>query len=118
MKRAHDTANGYHSPGVRVFCPTRWTVNAYSLASIIGNNTVLLSTWEEALDAVRDTGSKARINGVAAQMEKFHFLLGVIIGELILRYSDNLGQTLQKKTISAAEGQQVGRMVIDTLQSL
>ena len=114
----HDIAAGYHSPGVRVLCPTRWTVNAASLASIIDNYAVLQSTWEQAVDAVRDTESKARINGVAAQMEKFDFLFGAAIGELILRHSDNLNQTLQKKTTSAAEGQQVARMVTDTLQSI
>ena len=51
-------------------------------------------------------------------MEKFDFFFRAVIGELILRHSDNLRQTLQKKTTSAAEGQQVARMVIDTLQSL
>ena len=70
------------------------------------------------VDAVRDTESKARINGVAAQMEKFDFLFGAVIGELILRHSDNLSQTLKKKTTSAAEGLQVARMVTATLQSL
>ena len=118
LKSAHDLAAGYHSPGVRVLCPTRWTVNAASLASIIDNYSVLQSTWEEAVDAVRDTESKARINGVAAQMEKFDFLFGASVGEMILRHSDNLSQTLQKKTTSAAEGQQVARMVIETLQTL
>ena len=74
LKSAHDIAIGYHSPGVHVPCPTRWTVNADSLASIIGNYAVLQSTWEEAVDAVRGTERKARINGVAAQMEKFALL--------------------------------------------
>jgi len=35
------------SPGIRVLCPTRWTVRADSLASITKNYTVLQSTWEE-----------------------------------------------------------------------
>ncbi len=30
------------SPGVRVLCPTRWTVRADSLASVIENYDVLL----------------------------------------------------------------------------
>ena len=37
---------------------------------------------------------------------------------MLLCHSDNLSKTLQKKTVSAAEGQHVGRMVIDTLKSL
>ena len=42
----------------------------------------------------------------------------MILGELLLRHTDNLSKTLQKKSTSAAEGQHVGRMVIDTIQSL
>ena len=51
-------------------------------------------------------------------MKTFDFLFGAIQGEMLFRHSDNLSKTLQKKSISAAEGQQVGRMVIDTLCSL
>ena len=61
---------------------------------------------------------KARLYGVSAQMRKFEFLFGVIIGEMLLRHTDNLNQALQKKTLSAAEGQQIAKMVITTLQSL
>jgi len=105
LKNEHDISTGYNSPGIRVLCPTRWTVNADALASIIDNYTVLQNTWDEAVDIVTDTDSKARINGVAAQMVKFQFLFGVVIGEMILKHSDNLSRTLQKKTISASEGQ-------------
>ena len=48
-------------------------------------------------------------------MTKFDFLYGVFLGEMLLRHADNLSKIL---SISAAEGQQVGRMVIHTLQSL
>ena len=37
-----------------------------------------------------------------------------MLGEMLLRHCDNLAQTLQAKTISAAEGQKIGQMVIDT----
>ena len=76
------------------------------------------TAWEEAVDIVKDTESKARINGVAAQMKKFEFLFGTILGEMLLQHCDNLSQTLQSKTISAAEGQHLGKMVIDTLQGM
>jgi len=118
LKDKHDISVGYHTPGVRVLCPTRWTVCANALASVISNYDVLLNTWDEALEVVSDTASKARINGVASQMKKFDFVFGAILGEMILRHSDNLSQCLQKKTISAAEGQHVAKMVIDTLQSI
>ena len=66
----------------------------------------------------KDTKTKARLYGVSAQMRKFEFLFGVILVEILLCHSDNLNQTLHKKTLSAVEGQQVARMVISTLQSL
>ena len=67
---------------------------------------------------VSDTECKARINGVASQMKKIEFAFGAILGEVVLSYSDNLSQCLQKKTISAAEGQHVAKMVTDTLRSI
>ena len=118
IKSSSNATSDSHSPGLRVLCPTRWTVRADSLASIITNYAALQRTWEEAADIARDTETKTRIGGVAAQMTKFDFLIGVTLGEMLLRHSDNLSKTLQKKSISAAEGQYVGRMVIDTLQSL
>jgi len=51
-------------------------------------------------------------------MSKFDFLFGVALGQLVLGHSDNLSKTLQKKTCSAAEGQEVAQMVIKTLQSI
>lgn len=35
-------------PGIRALCPTRWTVQADSLKSVLDNNTVLQHLWEEA----------------------------------------------------------------------
>ena len=104
--------------GIRVLCPTRWTVRADSLFSIIENYTVLHNTWDEALEISRDTETIARILGVQSQMVKFDFLFGIVLGEMILRHTDNLSRALQDKVISAAEGQQTANMVIQTLQKL
>ena len=61
------------TPGVRVLCPTRWTIRAESLQSIIDNYTVLLETWQESLGATRDTEMWARIIGVSSQMNTLSF---------------------------------------------
>ena len=79
---------------------------------------MLLATWEESIDIVKDTETKSCIAGVSAQMQKFEFLYGVMLGQLILSHSDNLSHTLQKSDISAAEGQQVAELVVRTLQQL
>lgn len=114
----NELAFNSHTAGVQVLCPTRWNVRADSLFSIISNYSVLMSTWDEAIEVVKDTESKARIQGVAAQMKTFNFLFGSVLGEMVLRHTDNLSRTLQDKALSAAEGQQVADMVVRTLQTL
>ena len=64
---------GVGSLGIRMLCPTRWTVRAETLASIAENYQALQLTWDTASDAVRDTEMRARTGGVAAQMENFYF---------------------------------------------
>ena len=77
-----------------------------------------MSTWDEAIEVVKDTESKARIQGVRAQMKTFNFLFGTVLGEMVLRHTDNLSRTLQDKALSAAEGQQVADMVVRTLRNV
>jgi hypothetical protein len=52
----------------------------------------------------------AKANGVAAQLEKFHFLFGVMLGEKLLRLADNLSCTIQKKDLPAADGNQAAHL--------
>ena len=80
------------SIGIRVLCPTRWTVRAEALSSILANYQVLVSLWEEAKAVVRDTEVIARINGVSSCMEKFEFIFGVALGKMILGHTDNLSK--------------------------
>ena len=106
------------SPGVRILCPTRWTVRAEALLSIISNYEALQLLWEESLDFVKEAEMRSRIVGVSASMKSFDFLFGTVLGEMLLRHSDNLSRTLQSHHMSAAEGQTVASMTIKTLQSL
>ncbi len=118
FKRLKEEMEEGDTPGIRVLCPTRWTVRAQSLKSIIDNYSVLFQLWTESLEYVKDTEMKARIQGVAAQMKKFEFFFGVSLGLLILRHTDNLSKTLQKADISAVEGQHVTAMTSSTLRSI
>ena len=106
------------TPGIHVLCPTRWTVKAESLNSILENFTVLLGLWDESVEVVRDTEMKARIQGVTAQMKKFDFFFGVSLVLLILKHTDNLSRTLQRTDMSAAEGQEVMHSTLSTLQTI
>ena len=118
FKRLKEEMQGSDTPGIHVLCPTRRTVRADSMKSIVDNYNVLNELWAESLEHVKDTEMKARIQGVAAQMVKFDYFFGISLGQLILQHSDNLSKTLQKVDMSAAEGQAVTAMTVSTLKSL
>lgn len=106
------------TPGFRTLCPTRWTVRAASLESVLLNYTVLQSLWEECYESIKDSELRARVIGVQTKMRTFDFLFGVCFGHDILRHTDNLSKALQHKEMSAAEGQLLSAMTIDTLREL
>ena len=87
------------SPGIRVLCPTRWTVRAQALESILKNYEVLQLLWQECLDFVKETDMRSRIIGVSACMKSFDFFFGSSLGELLLSHSDNLSKILQSSTM-------------------
>ena len=105
-------------PGIRVLCPTRWTVCASSLQSILDNYEVLLLLWEECKDSKLDSETRTKIIGVEMQMLSFEFLFGVSLGALILSHSDNLSKTLQHVSLSAAEGQHMAKLTLQVLKSI
>ena len=88
--------------GIRTLCPTRWTVKADTMKSIVNNYSVLQELWEQAIS---DTETIARIRGIAIHMQTFGFFFGLVLGEALLRHTDNLSRTLQKKKFSVSEGQ-------------
>ena len=57
----------------------------------------------------------AKVNGIGSHLKKFDFLFGVMLGEKVLRFADNLSRTLQQKELSAAEGQLAAELTVDTL---
>ena len=72
------------SPGFRVLCPTRWTVRAESLRSILENYTTLQELWDTALETRLDAEVRSRITGVKAQMESFNYYFGISVAELVV----------------------------------
>ena len=65
------------TPGFRVLCPTRWTVRAASLQSVLDNYEVLFCVWSDALSSKLDGEMRARIIGIDTQMHTFDFLFGI-----------------------------------------
>lgn len=106
--------------GIRAFCSTRWTARGDSLESILLNYQALLELWDECLEssARLDPDVKARIIGVKTVMTEFRFLIGLKMSETVFKITDNLSRTLQKSTISAAEGQHLASLTVDTLKGM
>ena len=106
------------APGLRTMCPTRWTVRADSLASIVENYYNIQLMWETACRATSDSEMKARIQGMKSQMHCFKLFFRLILSEMILRHTDKLSQTLQQPRMSSIEGHGVAMLTIRTLESL
>ena len=102
-------------PSFRVLCPTRWTVHAKSLQSVLDNYAVLQQLWDCVLDSRVDPDVRARVIGVQAQMETFDYYFGVCLAKMVLSHADNLSATLQKSSLSAAESHRIGVMTVETI---
>ena len=61
------------TPGFRVLCPTRWTVRAASLQSVIDNWIPLQELWDESLETNLESEVKSRVVGVKHQMGTFDY---------------------------------------------
>lgn len=118
LERIRQASGEGDSPNIRQLCPTRWTVKANAMASILQNYSNLMELWEWSIDHIKDTDMKARIRGVQAHMKKFDFLFGLILGETLLRNADNLSATVQRKDMTAAESKSVAMKTAKTLSSL
>ena len=106
------------SPGIRTLCPTRWTVRADAFASISENYQALQATWDSAKQVTKDTEMKARIIGVALQMQKFDYFFGIELGRKCLLMVDNLSRSLQATRMSACEGQSIVKKTVQSLQAI
>ena len=61
-----------------------WIIRVESLQSILDNYTALLETWQESLEATKDTEMRARIIGVLSQIITFSFSLVSCLGNCCL----------------------------------
>ena len=51
-------------------------------------------------------------------MCKFGYFYGSMLGDLILKHANNVSSTLQHKHLSAAEGQKIAMITVQTMESL
>ena len=107
------------SPGLKPLCPTRWTVRAESLLSVLTNYVVIQSVLEEIVDEYRGNAeATASARGVHAVMEKFSFLFGVTLAEKVFSLTDRLSRALQAKRVFAVEGKKYVALTVGSLKDL
>ena len=61
---------------------------------------------------------QARIRGVQVHMQQFEFFFGLVLGRNLLQHTDSLSVCLQRKSLSAAEGQALAAMTIRILKNM
>ena len=98
FKHIKDEISGDAVTGTRLLCPTRWTVRAEAFSSISENCRALVLCWDAAREATKDSEARARIMGVAAQMEKFECFFALGLGRKILNMIDNLSRSCKPST--------------------
>ena len=114
------TDNEEPNVGIRAFCPTRWTVRGEAIQSTIENCSILNQLWDKSLETKLDPDVmiKGRIIGVQTQMSQFKLFFGLHLCKKILKITDNLSQTLQSQSMSAAEGEDIAQLSVQTLEGL
>ena len=74
-----------------------------------------MDLWYWPFQATSDTEIKARLQGVKAVIWTFQVLFRCSFDKIILKQTDHLSKTLQDPSISAAQGQEMVHLVIETL---
>ena len=88
---------------IKPLCPTRWTVRAVAISSVLSNYDAL----QETLDAVVKENGRGEIavkaSGVLAQMVKFQTVFGLPAAKVVFTATDQAATTLQGKDMTAAD---------------
>lgn len=113
-----ESSSGVSQKNIRLLCPTRWTVRADAMKSILNYYKELQELWDWCSDEYTDTESKARVQGVASQMTKFEYFFGLSLCERILKHADSLSENLQMRDLSSCEAQEIAKMMVKTLSSI
>ena len=106
------------STSLKILCPTRWTVRAVSLSSILKNYGTLMKLWGWAQDNVSDSDMKARIIRVETKMKTFSFFCGLQLAIAVLSYSDNLSSSIQIAGLCAVDAEKNGKLSVTVLQGI
>ena len=113
-----ELANSPHSlHSLRPLCPTRWTVRAKSMQSVIENYEAILTTLDTISSQDKtDSGSKAA--GLAKAFLRFTNYFALKLGVRVFEQAEELSCLLQKKSISATAAKRAADVLVNSLQSI
>ena len=112
------SSNKENCAGILKLCPTRWTVTAACYDRILLNYASLFKAWEVCLEGRVDPDVRGRILGCDSQMKTFNFFFGLHLSKRLFSHTDNLSKTLQSPSLSAAAGQHLASLTVETLQRI
>jgi hypothetical protein len=98
------------APGLRLLCPTRWTVRAAALNSISENYETLLATFEDISDTCSDEFG-VRASGLLTQMTKFDTFFAIRFGYMVFAKTENLATALQTKSVTIGEALTLAKVI-------
>ena len=102
---------------LRQLCPTRWTVRAKSMASVVDNYDVILPTLDKvAAEDNSESGSKAK--GLSKCFLRFATYFALKLGITVFQQAEQLSCLLQRKTLTAVAAKHAADALITSLQSI
>ena len=101
--------NMIFTPTLKIFCPTRWTVQAASLRTIMKNGTRMKP---------RGWAQKARIIGVETKIQTFSFFYRLQFAIVAFSHSDNLSSSLQRAELYAVDAQKDAKLSATVLRGM
>ena len=107
---------GENATGIRPLCPTRWTVKATAMKSLLDNYLSL----QETLDTVAQGHDEysTRASGLLALMQKFSTYFGLKLSLKLFSVTETLSTTLQAKDTTCDEAADSVDITIRTLRTL
>lgn len=107
QKLKHAALNTSNS--LRPLCPTRWTVRAEALSSIVDNYEVLLDTMEEVRSNPGSSDVTSKASGILNTLLRFSTLFSLTFGAEVFFVTDFIATKLQAKDMDARTAQNLNK---------
>ena len=102
---------------LRQLCPTRWTVRATSMQSVMDNYNAILAALEEIASTDKtESGSKA--SGLCTSFTTFQTYFALNLGVAVFSRAENLSCLMQKKKTNATVAKSAADVLYENLQHM